>query len=155
MKTTTLSQQQNYHASIVSHINAEDAYEKISRVNEWWASDFEGSAKKLADVFTVHFGDTFVVFKITEAIVGGKYAWHVQDCWLPWLNNKTEWSGTTIAFEISKENNAIKIDMTHIGLTPGIECYDNCKQGWDHFIKESLFKFVTEGKGLPQTGGRR
>ena len=44
--------------------------------------------------------------------------------------------------------------MTHVGLVPGIECYEDCEKGWDFYIKESLFKFLTEGKGLPGIGIR-
>ena len=33
---------------------------------------------------------------------------------------------------------------------PGVECYENCETGWDHYIKESLFKLLTEKKGLPE-----
>jgi len=40
--------------------------------------------------------------------------------------------------------------MTHIGLVPGIECYERCNEGWNHFIKESLFSLITEEKGLPE-----
>jgi hypothetical protein len=150
MKTDTLTQEPNYQGSFVANIGAEEAFDKISRVNEWWALNFEGSAKKTGDIFTVRFGDTFVTFKIAEAIPGKKVTWHVTDCYLPWLTDKTEWTGTDVAFEISREHNLTKIDMEHIGLTPGAECYDNCEKGWDHYIKVSLFKFVTEGTGVLQ-----
>jgi hypothetical protein len=142
MKAATLIQQQNYHSSICANISAEDAYEKISCVNEWWASNFEGRAKKTGDIFIIRFGDTFVAFKIAKAIPARKIIWRVIDSWLPWLDNRTEWTGTEVVFEISSENNSTKIDMTHIGLTPDIECYDRCEKGWDHYIKESLLKFV-------------
>ncbi len=36
-----------------------------------------------------------------------------------------------------------------LGLVPGIECYDECKIGWDDYIQKSLFKFLAENKGLP------
>jgi hypothetical protein len=150
MKTATLTLQQDYHSSIAANISAGEAYEKISRVNEWWALNFEGSAQKAGDIFTVRFGDTFVTFKITEAIDSKKYTWHVTECFLPWLNDKTEWTGTDVVFEITHDNNFTKIDMTHVGLVPGAECYDRCEKGWDYFIKESLFRFITKGNGMPE-----
>jgi hypothetical protein len=39
--------------------------------------------------------------------------------------------------------------MIHIGLVPEIECYTSCVKGWDQYVKGSLFKLLTEGKGLP------
>jgi hypothetical protein len=42
--------------------------------------------------------------------------------------------------------------MTHIGLVPGVECYEDCKKGWNFYVGESLFRWMTEGKGLPGSG---
>ena len=151
MKTATLTEQ-SYHSSIVVNEGAMQAYDKISRVNEWWAANFEGSAKNLGDAFTVRFGETYVTFKLTEAIPGKKVTWLVTDSYLPWQNDKTEWTGTKIVFEISIENNATKIDMIHLGLTPEVECFENCQAGWNHYMQKSLFKFMEEGQGVLQKG---
>src|SRR5476649_2026854 len=128
MKTLT---EQNYHSSIVVESNPTEIFEKISRVNEWWAPNFEGSAKNLGDTFTVRFGETWVTFKISEVVPGKSIAWHVIDCYLPWLSDKTEWNGTTVVFEVSEKDNSATIDVTHIGLTPEVECYEGCQKGWD------------------------
>jgi hypothetical protein len=151
MKTTT-STEQSYHSSIVVNESAKEAYDKISRVNEWWAANLEGSAKNLGDVFTVRFGETYVTFKLAEAIPGKKVTWLVTDSYLPWQNDKTEWTDTEVVFEISTENNFTKIDMTHIGLTPEVECFENCQTGWNHYIQKSLFRFMEEGQGVLQKG---
>lgn len=140
---------QDYHCSITAHVTPREALDKIARVSEWWAKNFEGHAQKLNDVFTVRFGDTFVTFKISEFIPDKKIVWQVIDCYLHWIEDKTEWNGTKVVWEISSHNNEIQIDMTHIGLTPDVECYDNCKPGWDSHIKGSLFKLLNEGKGSP------
>jgi Activator of Hsp90 ATPase homolog 1-like protein len=142
--------QQNYQSSIAADFTPGDAYEGISRVREWWARNIDGSTEKLNDVFTVHFGETFVVFKITESIPDEKIAWKVTDCYLPWLKDKTEWTGTTVVFEISALANQTEVTMTHIGLVPGIECYDGCESGWNKYFKGSLFKLLTEHAGVPQ-----
>ncbi len=62
-----------------------------------------------------------------------------------------EWTGTKMDFQVSAKGNETEINATHIGLTPEVECYDTCKKGWDFYIKQSLYKFFTEGQGLPQT----
>ena len=152
MKAATLTQQQNYHSSILVNASANEAFGKISRVNEWWALNFKGSAKNAGDVFTINWGETYVTFKLTEAIPAKKVTWLVTDCYLPWLNNKTEWTSTEVVFEISEEDCATKVDMTHMGLTPDVECYEDCETGWNHYIKKSLFKFIEEGQGVLQKG---
>lgn len=153
--TTAINQdnkisKQDYQSSITTNISAEQAFEIITRVSEWWTSNLEGNSKEPGDVFTVHFDETFVTFKIVEAIPDKKVVWLVTDCNLHWLKDKKEWEGTKISFEILPKDNSTQINFTHVGLVPGIECFDDCKKGWDHYIRESLFKLITEGKGLPE-----
>ena len=140
---------QNYHGSISTQIAPKEAFDKIARVSEWWATNFQGKSRNLNDIFTVRFGDTFVTFKIVEAVPDKKVVWQVTDSYLSWLNDKTEWNGTQIVWEISSHNHATQVEMTHVGLVPGIECYDDCKVGWDSYIEKSLSKFLAENKGRP------
>ena len=141
---------QNYHCSITANSTANKAVENINRVNAWWTENFEGHSEKLNDIFTVRFGETFVTFKVMEVIAGKKIVWQVTDCYLHWLKDKKEWNDTQLLWEISTNDNLAQIDFTHFGLAPGIECYDNCVKGWDQYIKGSLLKLITEGKGLPE-----
>jgi hypothetical protein len=143
--------QQNYHCSITANVTAKEAFEGINNVSEWWTKNLEGASQNLDDVFTVRFGKTFVTFKIVEAVPDKKVVWECTDCYLDWLNDKTEWKGTKLVWEVSTQDNATQIDMTHMGLVPEIECYDNCVKGWDFYVKQSLFKLLTEHKGLPET----
>lgn len=140
---------QDYRSSITANITPKEAFEIITRVSEWWTANLEGSSKKPGDIFTTRFGETFTTFKIVEAVPYKKIVWLVTDCHLHWLKDKKEWKGTKISFEILPKNNSTQINFTHIGLVPEVECFDDCKKGWDHYIKESLFKLITEGKGLP------
>jgi hypothetical protein len=104
---------------------------------------------KTGDTFSVQFGETRVAFEITAAIDGERIVWRVTDCYLHWLNNKTEWNDSEIVWEISSENGITQIDMTHVGLIPGIECYDSCKAGWNGYILDSLSSLLNEGIGKP------
>jgi uncharacterized protein YndB with AHSA1/START domain len=140
----------NYHAAIAAKTTASKAFEKVNHVKEWWAKNFTGNSQKLNDVFTVRFGETFVTFKLIEVVPDEKVVWLVTDSYLHWINNKKEWMNTKIVFEISDKNGSTKIDMTHVGLVPESECYNDCKKGWDGHIKQSLYKFVTVGKGMPE-----
>jgi hypothetical protein len=143
----------DYQCSIEAPVTAGEVFEKISRVPEWWTADFKGSSQKLGDTFTVRFGETFVDFEIVEAVPGKRVVWQVTNCHLNWLKDKTEWTGTSIVWEISTSNGIATVGMTHEGLAPGIECYDDCKQGWDFYVAKSLFQFLSAGKGLPDGQG--
>jgi hypothetical protein len=124
----------DYQINIQAAINAREAMDKISRVSEWWAKDFTGTARKLGDAFTVRFGESSVDFKIVEAVPDQRITWQVAHCHLPWLQNTTEWTGTSVVWEVSASNGPATVTMTHRGLAPGIECYDKCKRGWDFFV---------------------
>ena len=143
-------QNKNYHTTIYVNTSAEDAMKKISEVNKWWAKKVNGKTEKLNDKFTVDFGNTFVNFQVSELVPNKKVVWKVTDCNLHWINNKKEWNNTEAVFEISEKNGSVKIDFTHVGLNPAIECYNDCERGWNEYIGISLEKFMNEGKGMPQ-----
>jgi hypothetical protein len=140
----------NFHMAIVVHASPSEALKKITQVNKWWAKKVKGKSEKLNDQFRVDFGETFVDFDISQLIPDKKVAWLVTDCNLHWIDNKKEWNGMEVVFDISKKGNATKIDFTHLGLVPSCECYDNCKEGWTEHVGESLKKLIEEGKGMPQ-----
>ena len=149
----------NYHKSIIVNISAEEAMKKISQVNLWWKKDFKGSAEKLNDTFTVPFTEpSFVDFIVSELIPDKKIVWKVTDCYLPWFRDKKEWNNTEVVFQLSGESTrpddtigqgSTKIDFTHIGLVPEVECYDVCEKGWNGHI-HTLDQLINDGKGLPQ-----
>jgi hypothetical protein len=141
---------QDYNATISVNATPKETYEKIAKVGDWWAKNFTGKALNENDTFKVRFGETFVDFKITEAIPGKKIVWYVTDCHLDWITDKKEWKDTKVVWEISAKNNATQIKMTHVGLTPEVECYNDCEVGWNGHVKGSLVKFLTENKGQPQ-----
>jgi len=149
----------NYHRTIVVNASAEEAMKKISQINLWWRKDFSGSAEKLNDTFTVPFGEpSFVDFVVSEFVPGKKVVWKVTDCFLHWFEDKKEWNNTEVVFQLSPENGRpddpvgrgkTKIDFTHIGLVPEVECYGICEKGWNGHIN-TLLNFINDGKGLPE-----
>ena len=146
MKTITTS---DFTVTVMVDQTPAEVFGAIANVRSWWNENFKGSAKGLNDVFSVYFGETFVDFKIVEWAPEKKAVWLVTDCNLHWLIDKKEWKGTQVVWDISTIGNATEILMTHIGLVPEIECFENCKKGWNFFVGESLFKLLTEKKGMP------
>jgi hypothetical protein len=143
--------QHDYHCRISVPASSERAFYSINEVGKWWTTQVEGSSQQTGDVFTVRFGETFVTFCVTEVIPYEKISWLVTDCNLHWLLEKKEWKGTRLHWKIETVANITQIDCTHIGLTPQIECYGSCRQGWDFYIGKSLFQFISIEKGLPET----
>ncbi len=148
---------QDYQATITAKVSAEEAFQRINQVSQWWTKGFTGKSGNRGDRFTVRFGDTFVDFQVSELDPGVRVAWEVTDCNLAWIKDKKEWKGTRILFDLAPKNGVTEVRMTHVGLVPTAECYDNCKPGWDFYIAKSLQKLLAEGVGLPDAegGGRR
>jgi activator of Hsp90 ATPase-like protein len=147
-KTFNKMEKQNINCIITADITAKQALEKISHVSEWWAANIEGKTENTGDVFKVIFGTTWVNFKVTEVVPDEKVVWKVTDCFLPWLNDKTEWTGSEIIWEISPAEDGVQIHFTHT-LAPQAECFNQCEKAWTGYIKDSLFTYIAEGHGMP------
>ncbi|HEV2695998.1 MAG TPA: SRPBCC domain-containing protein [Verrucomicrobiae bacterium] len=139
----------NYHATFHISITPQEAIKKINHVAAWWGQDFSGSARQLDDVFTIRFGETWVTFKVVDVMPAERLEWEIIDCHLPWLIDKAEWKNTNLIWELSAEHGLTRIGFIHVGLIPEMECYDTCSAGWDFYLKESLFKLLTENQGRP------
>ncbi|HTQ27341.1 MAG TPA: SRPBCC domain-containing protein [Puia sp.] len=144
-------QNQDYYVSMRVAAPPEKAFAAITRVREWWASDMEGSSAQLNDSFTVHFGETFGSFKVVDFLPVQKIVWLTTDGHLHFQKNQREWVGTRLLFEVTPEGDGSRVEMTHLGLVPGKECFEECNAGWNYFIKESLFGLITNDQGLPQS----
>ncbi len=140
--------QMDYKNTFKSNVTAKDAYNAIADVSDWWTRRFKGSAKNLNDTFGVTFGKTRVDFRVIEAIPYSKLVWEVTNCHLDWINNKTEWTGTKIVWNISANTKGANVEMTHVGLVPSIECLKDCEAGWNQYVGESLPRLLAGGKGL-------
>ena len=122
-------QTQDYQCTIAARISPAEAFEGIARVAEWWR-DFTGRARKAGDTFTVRFGKTFVDFRIADAIAPTHAVWQVTDSNLEWLQDKKEWTGTTVVWDISSDDGGkTQVRMTHVGLVPRDRVLQRVKAG--------------------------
>jgi hypothetical protein len=147
-------EKQDFTCHITVDVTTKKAAEAITSVSRWWAQHVEGDTQNLNSIFTVRFGETSGTFKIVEVIPNKRMLWDVVDCYLPIFKNVKDWKGTKLRWDISTEGQSTRITFAHIGLVPGKECYQDCIGGWSFYIKESLFKLIAEGKGLPGIGIR-
>jgi hypothetical protein len=75
--------------------------------------------------------------------------WLVLDNHFNFTEDKSEWKGTEITFEISKKGNQSEIRFTHLGLVPEYECFDICSNAWGSYLNGSLRSLIATGKGKP------
>jgi Activator of Hsp90 ATPase homolog 1-like protein len=139
----------DFQCSISAKISAEDAIKRIGNIPKWWGVTFSGSTEKQNDKFVVKMtGDSFFNFTVAELIPGKKVVWLVTDCNMPWYSDKEEWTNTKLIFDLSESNGITKLNFTHEGLTPEVECYKDCETGWTHWIRTSLLSYFTIGEGV-------
>jgi hypothetical protein len=127
-----------------------EVFNAINNVRGWWSENIEGGTDQLNDEFTYRFTDVHkCTMKLIEVIPGKKVVWLVLDNYFDFTKDKTEWTGTTIEFEITEKDNKTQLRFTHRGLVPAYECYDICYNAWSGYINKSLHSLITTGKGRP------
>jgi hypothetical protein len=128
----------------------EEAFDAIKNVREWWGGKVEGSTEKLGDVFTYRYKDIHSsTQKLVEISPAKKIVWLVLDASLSFTKDKSEWKGTQLRFEISKNRDKTEVRFTHVGLIRKHECFDACSNAWSFLINESLRGLIVTGKGQP------
>jgi hypothetical protein len=141
-------QQQDFTTSVLVDQTAMQAFDAINNVRAWWPGEIEGNTTKLNDEFIYRYKNIhYSKQKLVEVIPGKKVVWLVTDSSLNFVENKTEWTGTKIIFEISEKNDKTQIRFTHQGLIPQYECFDSCSNAWSDIIKDGLRNLITTGKG--------
>jgi hypothetical protein len=141
---------QDYTVAITVDQTPEEAFAAINNVRGWWSGDIEGITDQLGEEFTYRYeGVHRSRQKITELDPGKRVVWHVLDAYLSFTQDKTEWNGTDITFDISKDGDQTEVRFTHVGLVPQFECFHDCSDAWGSYIKGSLRNLITTGKGEP------
>jgi len=141
-------EQQDFTTSILVDQTPMEAFDAINNVRAWWPGEIEGNTTKLDDEFIYRYKKIhYSKQKLLEVIPGNKVVWLVTDSSLNFVENKTEWTGTKIIFEISEKNNKTQVRFTHQGLIPQYECFDSCSNAWSDIIKNGLRNLLTTGKG--------
>ena len=129
----------------------ERVYDAINDVRGWWGglvgrNDVVGQ-EWVYFVPDIHFSK----FRTTELVPGKRIAWLVTDSELTYLEDKQEWTGTTVEFDLAPVNGGTEVRFTHRGLTPEVECFEVCDLAWGEYIIGSLQDFITKGIGAPNS----
>jgi hypothetical protein len=140
----------DYTTSFTVDQTPEEVFDAINNVRGWWSEEIDGSTDELGAEFTFHYKNVHrTTQKITELAPGKKAVWHVVESHINFVEEKTEWKGTDIVFEIAKKDDKTELRFTHVGLVPAFECYGDCSGAWGFYINDSLRSLITTGKGQP------
>lgn len=140
----------DFTATILVDKNKTTAFNAIKNFRAWWSEEIEGNTDRLNEEFFYHYKDIHLCkIKLIEMVPDKKLVYQVIDNQFSFIEDKTEWVGTKLIFEISNEGDKTKIRFTHEGLVPEYECYNVCFDAWTGYIKNSLHNLITTGKGEP------
>jgi hypothetical protein len=139
---------QNFATAFTVDQTPEEAFAAVNNVRAWWSGKIEGGTGELGDEFTYRYEPHhYSKQRITESIPGKKVVWLVLESRLNFVEDKNEWKGTTITFEIAKKGDKTEVHFTHAGLVPEVECYGACSNAWGSLINGSLRSLITKGVG--------
>ena len=142
--------QQSLTTSFTVGQTPEEAYAAINNVRGWWSGRIDGTTDELGAEWTYRYEDVHLSKqKITELVPGKKVVWEVLDGYLNFVEDKTEWKGTKITFDIAQKDGQTEVRFTHLGLVPDFECFDLCSNAWGFYINGSLRSLIETGKGEP------
>ncbi|WP_339865333.1 SRPBCC domain-containing protein [uncultured Algoriphagus sp.] len=141
---------QDYTTSILVDQSPQEVYEAINYVRAWWSEEIEGPTDELNKEWFYHYKDIHLCkMRVVSLKPGELVVWEVIENKFNFIDDEKEWVGNRIVFEISKEGPKTRLTFTQQGLRDSYECYQVCNDGWNNYIGNSLYKFITTGKGEP------
>lgn len=143
----------DFTVTLISDKTPDEVFSAINNVTAWWPGEFEGESDKINDEFTYRYKEFhYSKQRVTEIIPGKKVVWLVTESQLNFIEDKEEWTGTKIIFDLEGLNGSgedkCKLIFTHEGLQPQVECYNDCSNAWSRIIQQSLHSYLNTGKGI-------
>ena len=140
----------DFTATILVDQTPKQVFDSFNNVRGWWSENIDGGTDKLNDEFNYHYQDIhYCKIKLIELVPNQKVVWLVLDNYFKFTEDKSEWIGTKIIFDISHKDGQTLARFTHEGLVPQYECFEICREAWTNYIKDSLYGLITTGKGQP------
>ena len=140
----------DYTTSVVLDRSSQEVFAAINNVRGWWGEDVQGSNAKVGDEFTYRVQDIhYTKLRVIELVPDQRVAWLVLENHMNFVQDQTEWVGTTISFDIVNQGTQTELRFTHQGLTPRYECFDICSDAWGSLLHDSLPSLLTTGTGHP------
>jgi uncharacterized protein YndB with AHSA1/START domain len=150
VRSTDVSQAQDLTYSFTVEQTPEEVFAAINNVRGWWSGEIEGETDKLGAEWTYRYKDVhYSKQRIAELVPGRRVVWQVVDSYLSFVDDKTEWNGTQVVFEIARKGEKTEVRFTHAGLAAQHECFDKCSNAWGFYINGSLRNLIATGKGEP------
>jgi uncharacterized protein YndB with AHSA1/START domain len=141
---------ESFTTSFLVDQSPREVFDAVTNVRGWWSTSLVGKSAELGDVFTFRYEDIHESRQeLVEVVPGRRVVWLILDASLNFAEDRGEWKGTRVVFDISRKGGKTELRFTHEGLVPAFQCFDACSEGWGFFIGVSLKKLIATGKGEP------
>jgi hypothetical protein len=135
---------QDFTTTLLVDESPQKVFEAIGNVRGWWTGRIEGATAREGDEFTYQYEDLHRSRqRVTQVIPGQRVVWQVLEANLSFAQDKDEWVGTEVRFEIARKGERTELRFTHAGLVPSFDCFEACSSGWSFYIGESLRRLIT------------
>jgi len=140
----------DFTTSFIVDRSAEDVFDAINNVRGWWGENVEGSNANVGDEFTYRVQDIhYSKLRVIQLTPNEKVVWLVLENHMNYVEDQTEWLGTTISFEVAKKGDQTEVRFAHLGLLPQFECFGVCSNAWASLMGNSLPSLIATGTGHP------
>lgn len=120
-----------------------DALITLPGLGAWWTEAVTGSGEQGGEL-RFSFGDTVPTIMRVDVATASLVQWTCLG-----YDHLPEWAGTTITFALcATTGGGTTLAFRHHGLTPQLDCFEMCRNGWDHFLP-SLRSYADTGHGSP------
>ncbi|HUN36347.1 MAG TPA: SRPBCC family protein [Trebonia sp.] len=135
----------DYHADLTISAPLDAVFVAVSSVeglSGWWTTAASGSPEPGGEL-RFAFRDGVAVMRVedrTPTLERWTCLGH---------SGQPEWAGTTVTFRLTETSRATtRLQFTHGGLRPELDCYGHCSAGWN-YLMSSLAAYAETGTGSP------
>jgi ketosteroid isomerase-like protein len=123
----------------------ERVFEALAHPERWWSTSVDADGDRLR----MNWRDGgYIAFRVSADPPRGMI-WQFVEQVDRNLPQPDEWVGTTAIFELAEAGDGTRLHFEHRGLTPALDCYDVCENGWDFFLRRSVGQLLETGRGIP------
>jgi hypothetical protein len=141
---------EDFTLTLTTKKNPKEVFAAITNVRGWWSGyyseEITGDTDKAGDEFIFRAGPGlhYTKQKLVEVIPNKKLVWLVTESELSFVNEKHEWTGTKLIFDIAEKDGKTELVFTHEGLNPEFECYEACAPTWAQYLQNKLLPLINK-----------
>jgi uncharacterized protein YndB with AHSA1/START domain len=137
--------EQDYEKKLTLKASADAVFDALTTTEglaAWW-TPVKGNGLAGGELTFMFGPGAEAVMRVDAAERGVGVHWTNLTC------HVEDWIGTQVHFDLTPAaDGSTELRFRHEGLTPKLECFADCKSGWDHFVP-SLAAYVETGQGNP------